>query len=223
MFKRIAIAALVLTGVSGISLAFQAPQPPTTPGAGPGAGMRRGGRGQVGVITAIAGTTYTIKTMRGTEVKATVPAETPVVKLDKSNGAIADLKVGMFVSVQGQRGTDGTVAATRVTISNPMVAGAIVTVSAKRIAIKAANGKFSTFLVNEKTGFRQGRTDAKATDFKVGDQVMVEYTGALAVNVSTMPAGGNFGGGGARRNPNGGNNAATPPTPPTAPAPAPGQ
>lgn len=225
MLRKLAIAAVLVMGVASLAEAFQTPTPPAPnpgPGGAPRAGARRG-RGQMGVITAITGTTYTIKTMRGSEIKATIAPETPVVKADQKPGAIADLKVGSFVAVQGQRGTDGTVTATNVTISNPMIVGSIQAVAAKRITVRGMDNKPATYLITDKTTFRKGMQDAKIADFKVGDQVVVEYTGAAALSIRTFQAGAGGGFGGQRGNRNGNNAAPPAPPAPTAPAAAPGQ
>jgi len=231
MLRKLAAAAVLVMGVVSVSQAFQAPGPSAPnqgPGARPGAGMRRG-RGNAGVITAISGTTYTVKTMRGTEVKATIATGTPVVKANRTTGAIADLKVGVYVSIQGQRGTDGTVTATNVTISNPMVFGAIQTITDKQISVKGLDNKTTTYTITDKTAFNKGIQAAKLADFKAGDQVILEYNGTSVLSVRSFQAGGTRNGarngrpfGGARGNANG--NAPTPAPQPAAPAdPAAGQ
>ncbi|HEY3413342.1 MAG TPA: DUF5666 domain-containing protein [Armatimonadota bacterium] len=221
MFKRIAVVAAAIVGVSGVALAFQAAQPPAPGARGGRTGTAMRGRGRNnGVITAVTGTTYTIKTMRGTEIKASVATDTPVTKPDRSTGAIADLKIGTFVNIQGQPGDDGIVKATAVMIQNPSVMGTIQSVSAKRITVRAMDGKFYTYLVSDKTNFRKAGQTAAWTSFKAGDQVSVQFTGAAALSVRSFQAGG--AGGGQRRAPR---NGGTPPAPadnasPAEPAPA---
>lgn len=192
MLKK-ALAAVALALAIGPVWAFQGAAPSAQP---PGATMRRGGRN--GAITAIAGTVYTIKTMRGVEVKADIAKDVPITRLDRSTGTIADLKVGTFVNVTGEAGPEGIIKATSVRIQYPAIVGTIQAISAKRVTIRTADGKSSTYLITDKTAMRNRRQAATWASFKSGDPVTVQYSGAAAMAINYGMA---VRPGGARRTP----------------------
>jgi len=78
-------------------------------------GNRAGGfgRGTIGTVDHVDGTTIYVKTQDGTVVKVST-SDTTKVELSKQ-GAVADLAAGNQVVVQGTAGDDGTVAAQTVT------------------------------------------------------------------------------------------------------------
>jgi hypothetical protein len=76
-----------------------------------GAGFN-GGNGAVGQITAIDGDRITIQDAQGGTVVVTASSSTTVDV--NQQGTVADLKPGDTVVVQGQRGADGTIAATTI-------------------------------------------------------------------------------------------------------------
>ncbi|WP_329070798.1 hypothetical protein [Amycolatopsis sp. NBC_01480] len=80
-------------------------------GQGFGAGGARGaaGRGTVGTVEKVDGTTVTLKTTQGTDVTVSTSDSTTVGLTQP--GKLSDLKPGATVTVQGRAGTDGTVAA----------------------------------------------------------------------------------------------------------------
>jgi hypothetical protein len=80
-------------------------------GAGPsGAG---GARGTVGTVEKVDGSTITVRTRQGDEV-AVSTSDTTKVGVTQP-GKLSDLKAGQTVSVQGKRGSDGSVAAQSIT------------------------------------------------------------------------------------------------------------
>ncbi|WP_328606063.1 hypothetical protein OG943_39790 [Amycolatopsis sp. NBC_00345] len=81
------------------------------PGTGTGAGGARGaaGRGTVGTVEKVDGTTVTLKTAQGGDVTVSTSDSTTVGLTQP--GKLSDLKPGATVTVQGRAGTDGTVAA----------------------------------------------------------------------------------------------------------------
>jgi hypothetical protein len=79
-------------------------------GQGPGAGFRGG---TAGTIDHIDGTTVYVKTQNGSVVKVSTTDSTQV-RLTQQ-GKVSDLKPGETVIVQGDTGTDGTVAANAIT------------------------------------------------------------------------------------------------------------
>jgi hypothetical protein len=84
----------------------------TGAGAGqPSAGGARGaaGRGTVGTVEKVDGTTVTLKTAQGSDVTVSTSDSTTVGLTQP--GKLSDLKPGATVTVQGRTGTDGTVTA----------------------------------------------------------------------------------------------------------------
>jgi hypothetical protein len=86
-----------------------------TGGAGAlGGGGGFGGRGTFGQVTAINGDTLTLQDAQGNQIKVQLQPNTTVTKTVQ--GAKSDLATGNTVTVVGQRGSDGTVSATTITI-----------------------------------------------------------------------------------------------------------
>ncbi|WP_103337306.1 hypothetical protein [Amycolatopsis sp. CA-126428] len=82
-------------------------------GTGQQGGGFRGGRGTTGTIDHVDGTTVYVKTAQGDDVKVSTSDSTTVGVTQQ--GKLADLKPGATVVVQGQAGSDGTVAAQTIT------------------------------------------------------------------------------------------------------------
>ncbi|MGW3962119.1 hypothetical protein ACWED2_20015 [Amycolatopsis sp. NPDC005003] len=79
-----------------------------------GGGFRgAGGRGTTGTVDRVDGTTVYVKTAQGTDVKVSTSDDTTVGVTQQ--GKLSDLKPGATVVVQGQAGSDGTVAAQAIT------------------------------------------------------------------------------------------------------------
>ncbi|WIX80150.1 DUF5666 domain-containing protein [Amycolatopsis carbonis] len=79
-------------------------------GSGGFTGARGGaGRGTVGTVEKVDGTTVTLKTPQGTDVTVSTSDSTTVGLTQP--GKLSDLKPGATVTVQGRPGSDGTVAA----------------------------------------------------------------------------------------------------------------
>ncbi len=94
----------------------------TTQAAGQGAGAvpqggARGGRGTTGTVERVDGTTVYVKTTQGTEVRVST-SDSTTVGITQA-GKLGDLKPGATVTVQGQAGSDGTVAAQAITQQAP--------------------------------------------------------------------------------------------------------
>jgi hypothetical protein len=85
----------------------------TPPSGVPGNRAGGFGRGTIGTVDHVDGTTIYVKTQDGTVVKVST-SDTTKVELSKQ-GAVADLAAGNQVVVQGTAGDDGTVAAQTVT------------------------------------------------------------------------------------------------------------
>ncbi|MGW4057367.1 hypothetical protein ACWEGE_03770 [Amycolatopsis sp. NPDC004747] len=82
-------------------------------GAGQQGGGFRGGRGTTGTVDHVDGTTVYVKTAQGDDVKVSTSDSTTVGVTQQ--GKLSDLKPGATVVVQGQAGSDGTVAAQAIT------------------------------------------------------------------------------------------------------------
>ncbi|MFF0148212.1 hypothetical protein ATK36_2839 [Amycolatopsis sulphurea] len=79
-------------------------------GGGQAGGFRgAGGRGTAGTVEKVDGSTVTLKTVQGEEVKVSASDSTTVGLTQP--GKLADLKPGATVTVQGRTGTDGSVTA----------------------------------------------------------------------------------------------------------------
>ncbi|MFE3175605.1 DUF5666 domain-containing protein [Amycolatopsis sp. NPDC059090] len=87
------------------------------PGTGAGSGQQgagfggrtAGGRGTVGTVEKIDGSTVTLKTVQGSEVTVSTSDSTTVGVTQP--GKLSDLKPGQTVTVQGRTGSDGSVTA----------------------------------------------------------------------------------------------------------------
>lgn len=77
-------------------------------GAGFG-GRAGGGRGTIGTVEKVDGSTVTLKTGQGSEVKVSTSDSTTVGMTQP--GKLSDLKPGQTVTVQGRTGSDGSVTA----------------------------------------------------------------------------------------------------------------
>ena len=85
-----------------------------TPAGGGGGFAGGGGRGNAGTVTGLTATGFTLHSANGTDVKVAIGTGVTVRKT--ADGSLADLKENSTVTVAGQRGADGTIAATAVTI-----------------------------------------------------------------------------------------------------------
>ncbi|GAA1035009.1 MULTISPECIES: DUF5666 domain-containing protein [Amycolatopsis] len=98
---------------SGSSSARTAAGPGTGAGSGQqGAGFggrTAGGRGTVGTVEKVDGSTVTLKTVQGSEVTVSTSDSTTVGVTQP--GKLSDLKPGQTVTVQGRTGSDGSVTA----------------------------------------------------------------------------------------------------------------
>lgn len=120
---------LVLAGLFVLALAFaggawthaafgpssstSSARPATSPAAGQQGsgfgGRTAGGRGTVGTVEKVDGSTVTLKTVQGSEVTVSTSDSTTVGVTQP--GKLSDLKPGQTVTVQGRTGSDGSVTA----------------------------------------------------------------------------------------------------------------
>src|SRR5215217_8385361 len=100
------LTALILAMAGG---AMPASAAPDSPAHGPG-------RGVGGQVTAVNGTTITVKTPQGTATIATTASTT--FEVDRKAASLSAITVGLFVHAEGTKGTDGVLTATRVSASS---------------------------------------------------------------------------------------------------------
>jgi len=98
--------ALILAMTGGVMPASAAPDSPTH---GPG-------RGVGGQVTAVNGTTITVKTPQGTATIATTAST--IFEVDHKAASLSAITVGLFVRAERTKGTDGVLTATRVSASS---------------------------------------------------------------------------------------------------------
>ena len=140
--------------------------------------MRRGGGG---TITAINGSTLTLRTENGTETVDTSTATT--YHNEMQSVSFTTLKVGDVVHVASARprstssastrpepGT-GTVAATRVTVVEPSFAGRVTAIGNGTYTLVGRDGQLSTVTTTGSTRYDKGTAQAPASAVAVGDRV----------------------------------------------------
>ena len=141
------------------------------PGMGGKGGMRGGHFGPISV-TAISGTSISLKTADGWTRTITVTSDT---KLTKAGATIttADIAVGDTVSFSQTRNTDGTYTITAVEVVVPVVSGSVTAVSDTGFTIKGRDGVAQVVTVNASTTYALGSTSGSKVDVTVGADVIV--------------------------------------------------
>ena len=103
------------TGTTGTGRGAGASASPGTGGTGGAGGAGGfGGRGTFGQVESVNGSVLTLKDAQGNEVKVQLQPSTTITKT--VTGSASDLAQGVNVTVTGQRGSDGSVTATAITI-----------------------------------------------------------------------------------------------------------
>ena len=207
------------TGPSTASPGASAPVP--APAESPGWARHRGrfgmggrfgvgGPGGGGTVTAINGTTLTLRTENGTETVDTTPSTTFTKELRPVG--LSAVRVGDVVHVAGHRPTasatqvppgTGTVTASRVVIVEPALTGRVTAVAGTTISLVGRDGKLLTVETTPSTRYYTGSTSATAAAVTVGSRIVAEgarnsLTHLTADLVVVRPAGAK-GGLGARR------------------------
>ena len=173
-------------------------------GGRPGFG-RFGGAG--GTITAINGTTLTLRTEQGTETVKTT-AKTTYTK-ERVATTFAQLHVGDVVHVRAPRPTSatampgtGTVTATDVDVALPELGGRVTKIDAGTYTLSGRDGQILTVSTTGSTRYYDGSTKTTAASVKVGSYVRAEgaqdsltHLSADVVGVMTKPGAGAHGGG----------------------------
>jgi hypothetical protein len=196
MFKRLILPILLLTV---LTLATHAQEGPPTGGqwrSGQGGGMG-GGRGVGGTVTAISGSTITIKTEDGDTYQVLTSANSHIMKrVDRQPEPVklTDIHVGDAVMAGGEVDAKAkTVGAVFVMVLTPeqaaqakkmredfgktWTAGEVTAIKDLDITIKRRDGVTQTVSVDENTSFKKRDDSITLADIQVGD--MLRATGAL--------------------------------------------
>lgn len=181
---------------------------PGHPGPGGAMGRHRGrgpGAGDGGTITAIDGTTLTLRTLEGTETVTTSSSTT----FRKEGRAIklSDLHVNDVVRVRpaqgsqppAQRGT-GTVAAAAIQVVEPRLGGRITSIDGDTVNLVGRLGQLYTVTLTPSTRYLRGRDAADRNAVTAGAYIAAEgsrdsLTHLTADVVVVLPAPGSGGGG----------------------------
>jgi len=162
-------------------------------------GMARGGFGSGGTITAINGSTLTLRTMEGTETVNT-SGSTQYTK-ERQTIAFGDLKVGDMVRVipdassakPATPGT-GTVSASRVVVIEPMLGGRVVSIDGNTVNLVGRGGRELTVTLTDATKYYNGQASADRSAVTVGSHIVASggqdgLTHLTADTVTVIPAG----------------------------------
>lgn len=181
---------LVLFLASMVAVAQDSTPPPAPPeGQSQGApdAMHRGHRppGVMGVITAINGSTLTVKNMEGQTTQVALSDKTEF-KKDRQPAKLSDFKVGDGVMVRGSAGDDSTVQAEMVAtrsdsgqrgqnmrenMGKKFIAGEVKAINGTQLTIARKDGVTQTVTVDENTSFKKDGDSITLADIKVGDNV----------------------------------------------------
>jgi hypothetical protein len=202
MHKRLMLTLFLFASVAASTFAQDAP-PMDGPGGGPGGGMA-GARGLRGTVTAIAGSTITIKTDEGDVYQVFTSENTRIMKQRFQQGAdrqqqpgerqplkVADVHVGDTLMAGGQLDAKAkTIGAVfvavidaeqarkmRENLGKTWIAGEIIGIKDTAITVKRIDNVSQTFNVDENTSFKKRRDSITMADIQVGDRVTAQ--GAL--------------------------------------------
>jgi uncharacterized protein DUF5666 len=145
---------------------------------GPAAGFpgdkadRIGGRGFGPItITAISGSSISLKTEDGWTRTITVTADTAITK-GGEKAALSDLNVGDTVRLGQKRNADGSWTVTAVAVVLPKTAGTVTAVSSDTITITGRDGTAQTIRTTGSTTYHKGKVDGTRADVTVGSQLV---------------------------------------------------
>lgn len=139
------------------------------PLAGPGLRGDRG-FGQI-TVTAISGTSVSLKTDDGWTRTITVPAAATITKGGQP-ATFADLAVGDAVRFAEKRNDDGTFTISAVAIVLPQTAGTVTAVGSDTITIKGGDGSARTIHTNASTTYHRGQAAGNRSDVTVGSMIV---------------------------------------------------
>jgi hypothetical protein len=212
MTKRLVFPLLLLIAAALPMPAQDAPQPRGGWGGGMDGGVP-GGRGTGGVVTAISGSTITIKTEEGDTYQVFTSANSHIMKrVDRQPEPvkIADIHIGDAIMAGGEVDAKAkTVGAVFVMVLTPeqaaqarkmrddygktWTAGEVTAIKDTGITVKRRDGVAQTISVDEDTSFKKRADSITLGDIQVGDRLMAQ--GALkngtfvATTVSVRPPG----------------------------------
>jgi Domain of unknown function (DUF5666) len=238
MLKRLILPLFLLSTLTLSAYAQQGT--PAGGGRGGEGGGMGGGRGIGGTVTAVSGSTITIKTEDGDTYQVLTSANSHIMKrVDRQPEPVkvSDIHVGDAVMAGGEVDAKAkTVGAVFVMLLTPeqaaqakkmredfgktWTAGEVTAIKDLDITIKRRDGVSQTVSVDENTSFKKRQDSITLADIQVGD--MLRATGALkgssflaaTVNVGRMGGPGQGGPGADGRGPRSGESPAAAPVPP---------
>jgi len=231
MIKRLLLPILLLA--AALPACAQSGPPEGGPGGGPPAGMMGNGRGVGGTVTAISGSTITIKTEEGDTYQILTSANSRIMKrVDRQPEPVkvTDIHVGDVVMAGGEIDAKAkTVGAVFVMLLTPeqaaqakkmredfgktWTAGEVTAIKDLTITVKRRDGVTQDIVVDENTSFKKRRDSITLADIQVGDRLSAQGAPkGSAFLASSVTVGGMGNGAGNGRGPGAG--AAGPPSPP---------
>jgi hypothetical protein len=211
MMKRWILPLFLLTALASATHAQDGPPPGNWGGqrGGMGEGGIPGGRGTGGVVTAISGSTITVKTEEGDTYQVLTGANSRIMK-NREPIKIADIHVGDALMAGGELDAKAkTIGAVFVAVLTPeqaaqarkmrdeygktWTAGEVTAIKDTDIIVKRRDGVAQTISVDENTSFKKRADSITLADIQVGDRLMAQ--GALkngaffATTVSIRPPG----------------------------------
>jgi Domain of unknown function (DUF5666) len=160
--------------------------------------MARGGLRGGGTITQISGGTLTLRTQTGTET-VTTSGTTQYLKARRSI-SLADLKVGDVVRVVAAPGAarpatpgTGTVAAQRIVVVEPVLAGRVQSIDGDTVTLVDRDGRLLTVTLIDATTYFTGTQTATRSALAVGSRIVAagsqdSLTHLTADAVTVLPA-----------------------------------
>jgi hypothetical protein len=150
-----------------------------------------GGPGAPGTITAIQGSTLTLRTMNGTETVDTSSATTFTKELQTIS--LSDLHIGDVVQVVGTPASNsssdsssssrarsepgtGILAATRVAVIEPTFMGRVISRSGATYTLAGPEGQLLSVTTSGSTRYYRGTSEVSSLAISSGSRIMVEGT-----------------------------------------------
>jgi len=153
-----------------------------------------GGFGSI-TITAINGSSLSLKTDDGWTRTITVTADTKITKAGQAK-SLSDLAVGDHIRFAQKKNDDGTFTVTGIAIPVAQIGGEVTAVSGNSVTIKRRNGETQVVTVTGSTTYKVGRADGDKSDVTVGAKVQVagdasgtSFTALTVVVQPTLVAG----------------------------------
>ena len=169
------------TGAPAALSAAAAPEAGTFDAPPLGGGFRGGGFGRGGsffdiTISAVNGSTLSLKTDDGWTRTITVASSTTITKAGKTI-AVGDLAVGDQILLGQKKGSDGTYTITAIRVVLPVVAGKVTAIDGNTITVAGKGTATGTIHVDGSTTYDVNGTAGKAlSDITVGTIVVAEGT-----------------------------------------------